>query len=106
MLRKTGNTRNVEDMVQSIIQSDATYMVSDGRLVNGYGSFGWIIANESELIKGRGKAEGFQELMQSFRAEGYGMLAALQYLWHAFKYSNITPATPKTINCCCKNNLR
>jgi hypothetical protein len=104
LLRKTGNTRNVEDMVQSIIQSDTTYMVSNGGLVNGYGSFGWIIANKTELIKGRGEAEGFQELMQSFRAEGYGMLAALRYLWHAFKYSNITPATaPKTINCYCDN---
>jgi hypothetical protein len=41
LLRKTGNTRNVEDMVQTIIQSETTYMVSDGGLVNGYGSFGW-----------------------------------------------------------------
>jgi hypothetical protein len=77
LLRKIGNTRNVDDMVQSIIQSDTAYMVSDGGLVNGYGSFGWIIANETELIKGRGKAEGLQDLMQSFRAKGYGMLAAL-----------------------------
>jgi hypothetical protein len=54
LLRTTGNTRDVETTVKSILQSDTTYMVSDGGLINGYGSFGWIIATEIELAKGGG----------------------------------------------------
>jgi hypothetical protein len=57
LLRKTRNTRNVETTVQSIIQSDTTYMVSDGGLGNGYESFGWIIATEKELTNESGEAE-------------------------------------------------
>jgi hypothetical protein len=73
-------------------------MVSDGGMVNGYGSYGWIIANADELTRGRGEAEGAGELMQSFRAEGYGMIAALRYILHAFTYTDNWSATNKTIH--------
>ena len=78
-------------------------MVSDGGMVNGYGSYGWIIANDDEITKARGEAEGAQYLMQSFRAEGYGMLAALRYLFHAFTFTNNWPTNNKTIHMYCDN---
>ena len=78
-------------------------MVSDGGMINGYGSFGWIIANHEELTRGRGEAEGAKELMQSFRAEGYGMLAALRYILHAFTFTGNWPTTNKTIHMYCDN---
>jgi hypothetical protein len=76
-LQKTGNIRDAHDVTTRIIESEKTYMVSDGGMINKYGSYGWIIANDEELTRGSGEAEGAEELMQSFRAEGYGMLAAL-----------------------------
>jgi hypothetical protein len=41
--------------------------------------------------------------MQSFRAEGYGMLAALPYILHAFKFNNNWPTSNKTIHMYCDN---
>jgi hypothetical protein len=87
LLRTTGNVRNTEEVTTRIIESDNTYMVSNGGMVNGYGSYGWIIADEHEITKGRGEAEGAKFLMQSFQAEGYGMLAALRYILHAFTHT-------------------
>ena len=46
-------------------------------MTQGYGTFGWIIEGASEIARGRSEAEGPPELMQSFRAERYGMLAVL-----------------------------
>jgi hypothetical protein len=78
-------------------------MVSDSGMINGYGSYGWIIANDEELTRGRGEAEGAKEHMQSFRAEGYGMLAALRYILHAFTYTGNWPKNNKIIHMYCDN---
>jgi hypothetical protein len=93
----------MNDVTNRIIESEQTYMVSDGGMVNGYGSYGWIIANDDKLTRGQGEAEGAEELMQSFRAEEYGMLAALRYIVHAFTYTDNWPETNKTIHMYCDN---
>jgi hypothetical protein len=49
LLRTTGNTKDTNDVTNRIIESEKTYMVSDGGMVNGYGSYGWIIANDDKL---------------------------------------------------------
>jgi hypothetical protein len=103
LLQTTGNVRDTMDITERIINSENTYMVSDGGMINGYGSYGWIIANDTEITKERGEAEGAKELMQSFRAEGYGMLAALRYILHAFKFNNNWPESNKTIHMYCDN---
>jgi hypothetical protein len=41
--------------------------------------------------------------MQSFRAEGYGMLAALLYLLQAYQYTGKWPATPRIVHMYCDN---
>jgi hypothetical protein len=66
LLRTTGNVRDTEEIKTRIIDSDKTYMVSGGDMVNGYGLYGWIIANEQKITKGRGEAEGAKNLMQNF----------------------------------------
>jgi hypothetical protein len=103
LLRTTGNVRNTEEITTRIIESVKTYMVSDGEMVNGYESYGWIIANEQEITKGRGEAEGARNLMQSFQAERYGMLAALRYILHAFTFTKNWPEKAKTIHMYCDN---
>jgi hypothetical protein len=69
-------------------------MVSDSGMINGYGPYGWIITNDNELTRGRGEAEGAEgaeELMESFRAEAYGMLVAVRYILHVFTYTGNWP---------------
>ena len=103
LLQTTGNVRDTKDVTERIVSSEKTYMVSDGGMINGYGSYGWIIANDDELTRGRGEAEGAEELMQSFRAEGYGMLAVLRYIHHAFTFTGNWPTSNKIIHMYCDN---
>jgi hypothetical protein len=103
LLRTTGKVRDTSEITSRIISSDKTYMVSDGGMINRYGSYGWIIANDNEIAKGRGKAEGAQYLMQSFRAKGHEMLAALRYILHAFTFFNNWPNNNKTVHMFCDN---
>lgn len=57
------------------------YVGTDGGLSDGKGSFGVSISTiDSELASIEGPAPGYIELMTSFRSEGYGMMAGLQFL--------------------------
>ena len=103
LLRTPGNVRDTRDVTDRINMNKKTYMVSDGGMVNGYGSYGWIIANNSDIQIGRGEAEGARNLMQSFRAEGYGMLAALRYILQAYTFTENWPTTPKSVHMYCDN---
>jgi hypothetical protein len=57
LLKRTGNVQDTADITTRITESKKTYMVSDGGMVNRYGLYGWIIANENEISKGKGEAE-------------------------------------------------
>jgi ribonuclease HI len=47
----------------------------------GKSSYGWIVAaNKTLIAKGRGPAAAHPELAESFRAEGFGIFAALRFL--------------------------
>ena len=78
-------------------------IVSDGGMSNGYGSFGWAFGIDHEAILGRGEAQGQRALMQSFRSEGYGMLAALRFLYHTCKFEHKWPQDKKKISTYCDN---
>ncbi len=66
------------------------YIVSDGGCDKHRGSFGWVIADESRILwEGWGIAHG--NPMSSYRAEGYGRLAAIRFLLHYATYLDITP---------------
>ena len=66
---------------------------SDGSVQNSNATFGWVLStlNGRTVAKGFGAAHGIP--MSSFRAEGYGFLAMLQFLFHLSKYTN-TPFQP------------
>jgi hypothetical protein len=76
MLNRADNQHH-QRLAQAILTMEKIYVVSDGGVAHGFGSFGWIIKGEQEYARGRGEAEGAIEIMQSFRAEAYGMLAAI-----------------------------
>jgi hypothetical protein len=69
----------------------------------GYGPFGWIIEGSSEIAQGHGEADGPIELMQSFRAERYGMLAVLRFIYQTCEWQNTWPGTRKHITVHCDN---
>jgi hypothetical protein len=53
-----------------------------------YGSFGWVIGTNHEVIWDcEGTARGSP--MQSYRAEGYGRMSLLLFLTHYIRYHNI-----------------
>ena len=58
---------------------DNLYLVSDGGVKDGKGSYGWVVATEREiLVRARGRATGYP--MTSFRAEAFGRWDALRWL--------------------------
>ena len=72
-------------------------------MAHGNGSFGWVAEIKGKIIAtGRGEAGGSKKLMQSFRAEGYGMLAAVTFLKQAYTH-NGWPQTNKQIKIICDN---
>ncbi len=65
--------------------------VSDGSVRGDMGAFGWCISksNGERLATGMGSAQGMAP--SSYRAEGYGMLAILQFLVRLCEFCGSTP---------------
>jgi hypothetical protein len=61
------------------------------------GLFAWCIATTTTILwEGSGHAEGHTP--GSFRAESYGMLAPLRFLFHYLFYFNVRPANPQLVH--------
>jgi hypothetical protein len=76
------------------LSSSSCTLVSDGSAQDCQGSFGWIISTASGTRLARGWGPVFGAKVNSYRAEGYGILAGLRFLvWMQKLYS--TPAQPK-----------
>ncbi len=72
------------------------YVVQDGSATN-RGSFGWCIATTDTILwEGSGHTQGLDP--GSFRAESYGMLAALRFLTHYLDSYLVRPAQPDLIH--------
>ena len=102
LLRQTDNQQH-DAVVNHILQEDNIDIVSDGGRAQGFGTFGWNIAGKNCIARGRGETEGPPELMQSFQAEGYGMLAALRSLYRTLRWKDTWPGTRKGITMHCDN---
>ena len=70
-----------EDTVREILQNTQCYAASDGSAPKDRGSFGWIISTHKgdHLVRCRGPAYGYA--ISSYRAEAYGMLSILRFLF-------------------------
>jgi hypothetical protein len=73
----------------TILTSSTTVAATDGSVVSSSGSFGWILATADgkKLAWNRGPVFGFRG--SSYRAEGYGLLSILQFLFHIFQFTQI-----------------
>jgi len=89
----------------STTSSSRLFLVSDGSVKNGQGTYGWCIASsKGNLEDGSGFAYGDHQCMAFSRAEAFGKLTASRFLQHAFHYFN-TPilALQFTIVSLCDN---
>jgi hypothetical protein len=102
LLRQTDNQQH-DAVVHHILQEDNIDIVSDGGMTYGFGTFRWNIAGNQCIARGRGETEGPPESMRSFQAEGYGMLAALIFLYRTLKWKDTWPRTRKGITMHCDN---
>lgn len=81
---------------QSLLQGQPIHLVSDGGHKGVDGSFGWVIANEHQVLwEGWGLAHGYP--MSSYRAEAYGRLAALRFLLQYITFLGIQSPPTLTI---------
>ena len=83
-------TPPTSNLVVAMSKIDTIKLVSNGEIALGHGSYGWIIATKSEdqFVNSNGRARG--RPMQQLRAECYGALALLAYLYHATEYFGIS----------------
>eukprot|EP00957_Ditylum_brightwellii_P034335 2604823-Ditylum_brightwellii.AAC.1 len=66
------------------------WLAMDGGAKNAYGSFGWVIANDSfKLWEGKGCVYGNPDIMQLLRTESAGLLAVLHFIYQYIQYNNI-----------------
>jgi hypothetical protein len=84
-----------EQEIETCLQANQTIRIaSDGGAIPGRASYGWILQiGAIQIAKGKGPTHGGDP--RSFRAEGYGMAAALLYLrllqrLHKFQHYNHT----------------
>ena len=87
-----------------LLQQHGTKLLiaSDGGHHAEYGSFGWVLATDREIIwECKGIARG--NPMSSYRAEGYGRLSMLSFLTHYLHYFGIKNHTDLSITTYCDN---
>jgi hypothetical protein len=84
-----------EGLLAHLRSEDILLLVSDGGADNDLGSFGLLIASdESTFTTVSNTTEGI--LPGSYRAESYGCLAILQFLYHFMHYHTVN--SPKILN--------
>jgi zinc-binding in reverse transcriptase/Endonuclease/Exonuclease/phosphatase family len=78
------------DFCAGIHSLDDVILVSDGGAIEDYASFGWVIAKAdgTRLAKGFGSVFGHDP--RSYRAEAHGAKAVTLFLFHCFRYCDLT----------------
>ena len=85
-------------------QDNAIISVSDGGCRDGNGSFGVSVGTMTEeLYSIEGPAPGHDEMMTSFRSEGYGMLAGINFLCLFIRTHMISIPINRVITMYCDN---
>jgi hypothetical protein len=74
------------EIIATLDSHEAIYSASDGSIKDYQGSFGWLLSSPdgTVIIKCSGPAYGKQ--MKSYRAEGYGMLSLLRFIYRLYSF--------------------
>lgn len=77
-----GNPLESVSDTKAMLESTSTVkMCSDGA-VKYSGTFAWTVRTQAtDIMWGTGRAQGAEVYMTSFRAEGYGMLSAVRFMY-------------------------
>jgi hypothetical protein len=79
-----------DGLIDHLRSDEPIYLVSDGGAADDKGSYGAVLANDDiTYMTVFGWTEG--ALPGSFRAESYGCLAILQFLYHFTRFHHINP---------------
>jgi hypothetical protein len=79
-----------DGLIAHLQSYEPIYLVSDGGAADNKGSYGAVLANDDiTYVTVSGWTEGV--LLGSFRAESYGCLAILRFLYHFTGYHHIDP---------------
>ena len=83
----------INHMTNSVI-----HIATDGSSKSTKGTFSWIVSTETgiRLAKNRGTAYGYRPT--SLRAEAYGVLSSLRFMFRMIEYHAIQMKTPITIH--------
>ncbi len=73
-------------IIETLASTTAIYSASDGSVKDHQGSFGWLLSTPdgTVILKCSGPAYGRQ--MKSYRAEGYGVLSLLRFIYHLYTF--------------------
>jgi hypothetical protein len=90
-LLRSGAFVDRRQLFEELRSAPRLYLASDGGAANHKGSFGAVIATDKRiLVECGGRAQGANPW--SFRAEGYGILAVLRFVFH-LRYFYVTRNT-------------
>lgn len=79
------------DLIDIMIESEV-YMASDGGCQGDYASYGWVMSDgETILARNTGAARGWP--MQSHRAEAYGLLSVVRFLFRITRGKQFPPGS-------------
>jgi hypothetical protein len=88
---------DAQALTDYLLTDGALFVVSDGGASDERGAYGAVLATaDAILVKISGSTEG--ALPGSFRAESYGCLAILRFLYHFRRYNQLDPIL-------CRNNF-
>lgn len=74
-------------LLESFVATPALLGASDGSVVKENGTFGWVIATATGEVLAKCMGPAFGIPMNSFRAEGYGLLSLLIFLFLVHQYA-------------------
>jgi hypothetical protein len=97
-LLSENTTIDEKELERLIDQQEDILVCSDGGCIEQQGSFGWVVGSPTKDIwTGRGVACG--NPMSSFRAEGYGKLAAIDFIRQYLEWQHKELASNVTVFC-------
>jgi ribonuclease HI len=68
------------------VQDTWPILVCDGSVMNEQGTFGWVISLSTGEKLWTGKGPAYGHVISSYRAEAYGMLSGLLYIYHLLSF--------------------
>jgi hypothetical protein len=93
------------EVLQAIDSHDAIYSASDGSVKDNQGSFGWLLSSPDGTVILKCSGPAFGMSMKSYRAEGYGVLSLLRFIYQLYTFCHQPLPTNLHIFCDSKSLL-